>query len=291
MVEGRWSIVVHGGARTIAHNRRAANRSGCAAAAQAGADILRRGGSAIEAVKVAVCILEDDPTFNAGSGSVGNAAGEIELDAGIMDGSTLAIGAVAAVSRIYNPVEVAAGMLDAAPILLVGAGAEAFARSRGLPLAATPLAPLPAADPGHDTVGCVALDQTGHFAAATSTGGLAGTMPGRVGDAPLPGCGFYAEDGIGGVSLSGDGEAIARTLLAARVMRALETKKATSAARAIFKPLERMQAEAGAIVIDAAGGIGLAHNSDHLAVAYAASDLKGVKTLLHQNELDEPDGQ
>ncbi len=291
MAEARWSIVVHGGARAIAHNRRAANRKGCAAAAQAGAAILRRGGSAVEAVTVAVCILENDPTFNAGRGSVANAAGKIEMDAGIMDGSSLAIGAVAAVRRIFNPVEAAAAMLDAAPILLVGAGAEAFARSRGLPLAATPLAPHPATDPGHDTVGCVARDQAGHFAAATSTGGLAGTMPGRVGDAPLPGCGFYAEDGIGGVSLSGDGEAIARTLLAARVMLALETKEAASAAGAIFEPLARLEAEAGAIVIDAAGRIGIAHNSDHFAVAYAASDWKGVKTLLHQKELDEPDGR
>lgn len=287
MADARWSIVVHGGARTIALDTAEAHRGGCAKAAEAGAEILRRGGSAIEAARRAVCLLEDDPTFNAGMGSVRNAAGEIEMDAAIMDGTTLAIGAVAAVRRIANPIEAAVALLDAPPILLVGEGADRFAYNIGLKCIDAANAPAPASDPGHDTVGCVAFDQAGHFAAATSTGGLQGTLPGRVGDAPLPGCGFYADDAIGGVSLSGDGEAIARTLLGARVMRAMESETADEAVTVLFETMARLDAEAGVIAIDAEGRIGIAHNSEHFALACASSALPGVLSAIHQNELKE----
>lgn len=283
MADALWSIIVHGGARTIAPDRIDANRAGCAAAAEAGAAVLRRGGSAVDAARIAVCMLEDDPTFNAGHGSVANAAGEVEMDAGIMDGATLAVGAVAAVQRLRNPIETAAAMLAAPPVLLVGAGAESFARDVGLPVMDQPVEAGDVASPGHDTVGCVALDRAGHFAAATSTGGLAGTMPGRVGDAPLPGGGFYADDMIGGVSLSGDGEAIARLLLGACVMRAMEEAPAAEAARAIHGPLHRLGAEAGVIAIDASGRIGLAHNSEHFAVAFGSADT-GIKAITHIDE-------
>ena len=262
-----------------------ANRRGCAAAASAGAEILRRGGSAVEAARVAVCILEDDPVFNAGRGSVANADGVIEMDAGIINGATLDIGAVAAVRRIHNPIDAAAAMLDAPPILLVGSGAEAFAHRAGIAVADRDLPPLGSDVGGHDTVGCVARDAAGHIAAATSTGGLDGTLPGRVGDAPLPGCGFYADDRIGGVSLSGDGEAIARTLLAARAMRELETRSAYDAAHAILDPIGNLGAEAGAIVIDAAGAIGMAHNSSHFAVAFADASRNRVHAAVHMDEL------
>jgi beta-aspartyl-peptidase (threonine type) len=283
MVEGQWAIIVHGGARSIAPDRIDANKRGCAAAAAAGAEVLGRGGSAVEAARVAVCVLEDDPTFNAGQGSVANADGEVEMDAGIMDGTTLAVGAVAAVRRLPNPIETAAAILNEPPILLVGAGAESFARSRGLPLTDQPVEAAAAPSPGHDTVGCVALDGAGHFAAATSTGGLAGTLAGRVGDAPLPGGGFYADDMIGGVSLSGDGEAIARLLLGARVMRAMEEADAPNAARSIYTPLQRLGAEAGVIAIDADGQIGLAHNSEHFAVAFASADTD-IRAITHIDE-------
>lgn len=283
MVERSWAIVVHGGAKTIAAERADANIAGCRAAADAGARVLRAGGSAVEATRVAIRALEDDPTFNAGTGSVRNAAGEIEMDAAIMDGETLAIGAIAAVRTLRNPIDAAHAMLAAPPILLVGEGAERFAAERGLALRDPTAAP--ASDPGHDTVGCVALDGHGHIAAATSTGGLEGTLPGRVGDAPLPGCGFYAEDGVGGVSLSGDGESIARTLLASRVMRALGDKTAGAAAPAITAPLARVGGEAGAIVLDAAGRFGITHTSDHFALALAASDLDTIYGAIHADEL------
>jgi beta-aspartyl-peptidase (threonine type) len=283
MTERTWAIVVHGGAKTIAPDRADASRAGCRAAAEAGARVLRDGGTAIEATRVAIRVLEDDPTFNAGTGSVRNAAGDIEMDAAIMDGATLAIGAVAAVRTLRNPIDAAHAMLDAPPILLVGEGAERFAADHDLALRDPE---TPAGDnPGHDTVGCVALDSAGHIAAATSTGGLEGTLPGRVGDSPLPGCGFYAEDGIGGVSLSGDGEAIARTLLAGRIMRALEGGTAGRAAAAIATPLARVGGEAGAIVLDPAGRIGVSHTSDHFALALAASDLDTIPGAIHADEL------
>lgn len=283
----QWAIVVHGGAKTIAPDNADAHRSGCARAVEAGAEILRRGGSALDAARRAVCVLEDDPTFNAGRGSVRNAAGEIEMDAAIMDGETLAIGAVAAVRHVANPIEAAAALLDAPPILLVGEGAERFARDAGLRPTGLEVISAAAGDPGHDTVGCVALDSAGHVAAATSTGGLEGTLPGRVGDTPLPGCGFYADDAIGGVSLSGDGEAIGRTLLGARVMRAMEREPADEAVTVIFAPMERLAAEAGVIAIDATGQIGIAHNSDHFALACASSAFPDVVSAIHQNELKE----
>jgi beta-aspartyl-peptidase (threonine type) len=284
MAESRWAIIVHGGARTIAPEKIAANRAGCTSAAAAGAAVLEGGGSAAEAARAAVCMLEDDPLFNAGRGSVANGAGDVEMDAGIMEGTTLGVGAVAAVRRLYNPIEAAAAMLGAPPVLLVGDGAESFARSQGLPLAARPFRPRPTIDTGHDTVGCVAFDRHGHLAAATSTGGLSGTLPGRVGDAALPGCGFYADDAIGAVSLSGDGEAIARTLLGARVMRAMEDRPAADAASVILEPMARLDAEAGVIAIDAAGRIGLAHNSDHFAVAFARAGQEDICALVHRDE-------
>ena len=283
MAERTWAIVVHGGAKTIAPERAEANRAGCCNAAEAGARELRAGGSAIEAARIAIRALEDDLTFNAGTGSVRNAAGKIEMDAAIMDGATLAIGAVAAVRTLRNPIDAAHAMLGAPPILLVGEGAERFAADRRL-AGRDSAAPM-AVDPGHDTVGCVAMDSAGHVAAATSTGGLKGTLPGRVGDSPLPGCGFYAEDGIVGVSLSGDGEAIARTLLAGRIMRALEGGTAGLAATAIAAPLARVGGEAGAIVLDPAGRIGVSHTSDHFALALAASDLDTIAGAIHADEL------
>jgi beta-aspartyl-peptidase (threonine type) len=284
MADGRWSIAVHGGACRIPAALQAPRREGCAAALEAGRSILERGGGALEAVKTAVCLLEDDPLFNAGRGSVANADGEVEMDAGIMDGATLDVGAVACVRFLYNPVEAAHAMLREPPILLVGGGAEAFARAHGIAECKDAMRPAAPCGSDHDTVGCVARDREGHVAAATSTGGLAGTLAGRVGDAPLPGCGFYDEDEIGAVSLSGDGEAIARTLLAARVMRALETMNASAAAAAIFKPVARLGAEAGVILLDRDGAIGIAHNSPHFAAAYAREGLAPVSAIVWDNE-------
>jgi beta-aspartyl-peptidase (threonine type) len=284
MVDPRWALIVHGGARTIAGDRQEANRAGCMAAVRVGASVLRGGGSALDAAEEAVRQLEDDPTFNAGSGSVPTSAGDAEMDAAIMDGTTLDIGAVAALKSVRNPVSVARLLLGESPVLLVGAGAQDFARSRGIVSFDVPTADGGA--PQHDTVGCVALDSAGKIAVATSTGGLPDQMPGRVGDAPIPGCGFYADDHIGGVAISGDGESILRVLLASHVIDLLKTEPASAAVRKALRSLSRVGGEAGIIVLDRAGRFGVAHNSQHFAVALAASWLPEAVTGVHQHDLE-----
>ena len=288
----RWAIIVHGGAKTIDAPLFERNRSGCAKAAEAGAAVLRSGGSAVEAAEAAVRVLEDDPVYNAGLGSVLNEDGDVEMDAAIMDGTSLALGAVAGVRRVRNPIHVARAMLPALPVLLAGEGAERFAIEQGIALC----------DPqdmisvdrlasenskAHDTVGCVALDMHGHIAAATSTGGLPGKHAGRVGDSPIPGCGLYADDRLGGTAFSGDGESILRTMLAAHVMHALEDAPAGTAAARSIDQLGRVGGEAGAIVIDCNGGIGVAHNSDHFALGLHASWIVEARGAVHRDELKE----
>lgn len=285
MSDAIWTVIVHGGARTISAEDAAANRSGCLKAAQAGAAILSAGGSAVAAVEAAVRRLESDPTFNAGTGAVLNADGVVQLDAALMRGADLAIGAVGALEGVAHPISVARRLLDETAGLLVGEGARAFA---DLEPEAAPIASAPAIADSGDTVGCIALDQSGALAVGLSTGGLQGKMPGRVGDSPLPGCGFYADDAVGAVALSGDGDAIARVLLAAQIMRDLETSPPPRAARSGLQKLQRVGGEAGAIVLDPQGRMGCAHTSDHFAVAFAAHD-RAPRAILHQDELESLD--
>ncbi len=283
MDDPRWSIVVHGGARTITARDQAANRAGCLAAARIGAEILAQGGSALDAVEQVVRHLEDDPTFNAGSGSVPTCEGAVETDAAMMDGSTLAIGAVAALSGVRNPVSVARLLLPEQTVLLAGSGAIEFARSRGVEEYDLPASA--AADGEHDTVGCVAIDREGRIAVGTSTGGLPGQLPGRVGDAPIPGCGFYADNEAGGVAISGDGESILRVLLATRVIDALKVEEAPNAVSRALRQLSRVGGEAGIIAIDCKGRFGIDHNSEHFAVALAASWLPDGVAGVHLDEV------
>jgi isoaspartyl peptidase/L-asparaginase-like protein (Ntn-hydrolase superfamily) len=264
-----WAIIVHGGAKDIPPGQQQAHRDGCLLALAAGQAMLEAGGKAVQAVEAAVRVLEDNPLFNAGYGSVRNAKSQVECDAAIMDGQTLAVGGVAAVSTLRHPISVATAMLAQTPVLLVGQGAEDFAREHGAQLCdpAELVVDRPG-DPGCDTVGCVALDRHGNIAAGTSTGGLTGCHQGRVGDSPLPGCGLYAENDVGGVSLSGDGESLIRTTLAARVMRSLEASDPGAAIAAAFARLAKVGGEAGIIVIDAQGQVAWDHNSAQFAVAH-----------------------
>jgi L-asparaginase / beta-aspartyl-peptidase len=288
----RWALIVHGGAKTIAPALHDRNREGCLRAVEAGAALLRSGGSAVAAAEAAVRVLEDDPVFNAGFGSVLNSDGEVEMDAAMMEGSALALGAVAGVRRVRNPVRVARAMLPALPALLAGAGAERFAEAQNIGLCdpselISDEALASENAKGHDTVGCVAIDTTGNIVAATSTGGLPGKHVGRVGDSPIAGAGLYADDTLGGVAFSGDGESILRTMLAAHVMHRLETATAGDAASYAIERLDRVGGEAGAIVIDRDGRIGVAHNSDHFAVALAASWLGSPCAGIHRKELED----
>ena len=289
-----WSLVVHGGAKTVAPDKADAHRQGLLAAVEAGAAVLRQGGSAIDAAEQAVRALEEAVVFNAGYGSVLNADGQVEMDAALMEGAALRLGAVGAIQGVRHPISVARAMLDAVPVLLVGQGARRFAAERGLELcdAAEMIAPgVSSSEGGLDTVGCVARDAGGLIVAATSTGGLAGKHPGRVGDSPLPGCGLYAEDSAGGVSVSGDGDRIARILLSARVMRALGQGDPWSAAQVGVDAMDRVGGEAGAIVLDRAGRIGCAHNSVHFAVGAASSALAAPAACLDRRELEEAIGR
>jgi beta-aspartyl-peptidase (threonine type) len=280
-----WSIIVHGGAKTIRPGRQEANRRGCLAAVAAGQSVLEAGGFAVDAVVAAIKVLEDDPTFNAGYGSVLNADGEVELDAALMDGATLDVGAVAALAGARNPIAVCKSLLHDTPVLLVGDGALRYARESGAEIC-DPVdlkAGEIVADEACDTVGCVAFDSHGNVAAGTSTGGLDGVRPGRVGDSPIPGAGLYAENGAGGVSFSGEGESILRLALASRLMAAMASTDAAQAARFAIDQMPRVGGEAGCIVLGPGGEPAFAHNSGNFAVALA-THARSAEAFTHQEE-------
>lgn len=211
---------------------------------ETGAAKLGAGGPAVAAAQAAVEVLEDCPLFNAGRGSVLHRDGAVEMDAGIMCGRQRRAGAVAIVTRVRNPIALAAAVMERTDhVLMVGAAAERLAQDWGLRLedpawfvTERQRERWEAATPG--TVGAVALDADGHLAAATSTGGLRGRLPGRVGDSPLVGAGVYAEDGVCAVSATGDGEHLIR-VVAAHEVAALVRHRGLSLAEAADAVLER----------------------------------------------------
>lgn len=228
-MSGEWSLVLHAGAvqrrpGQISIELEQMQRDGLAKALACGAEILSGGGSALDAVEKVVRILEDDPEFNAGRGSVFSAAGRNEMDAAIMDGASLAAGCVAGVLNVRNPITLARAIMENSDhVLMVGAGAEDFAVEQGVEIVETDYfytrhrwKQLEAmrADPFSSfdgdlkfgTVGSAACDVGGHVAAATSTGGLTGKKWGRVGDSPLIGSGTYADDRACAISTTGSGE-------------------------------------------------------------------------------------
>ena len=227
-------MIVHGGAWKIEESTHQAHLDGVRLAAETGWRVLQAGGTALDAVEEAIVVMEDDPTFDAGVGSVLNRVGEIELDAIIMDGQTLALGAVGAVQGITNPVRLARLIIQETDhSVLVADGARRFAELKGMRLAAQAELTVPREVeryrrlqliPGYklsdeftpdpmDTVGAVAIDSQGNVAAATSTGGVHYKMPGRVGDSPLVGSGAYADNWTGAASATGHGESIMRVVL------------------------------------------------------------------------------
>lgn len=309
-----WSLVIHGGAGVISRDRlkpeqEAAYRAGLTAAAEAGANILRAGGTALDAAEAAVLALEDDPLFNAGRGAVFTADGKVELDAAIMDGSNLAAGAVAGVTTVRHPISLARAIMErSGHIMLAGEGAEAFAAAQGLEPAAAdwflsdrrwralektltaqglPLPPKPealTADPAahlaHDegklgTVGAVARDAAGNVAAATSTGGVTAKRFGRVGDSPLIGAGTYADNRSCAVSATGDGEYFIR-LTVARTIAALVEFKGLSlqaaADRVIQTDLTAMGGGGGVICVNPAGDMVWSFNTEGMYRARISRD-------------------
>ena len=244
--------------------------------------------TALDAVTAALVMLEDSPLFNAGRGSCFNADGEIEMDASIMDGATLRAGAVAAVRRVRNPVLAARAVMEKTRhVLLAGDSADRFAEREGLKLEAPEyfqtearLKALKAKQTGrHGTVGAVALDAHGNLAAATSTGGYTGKMPGRVGDSPLIGAGTYADNRACAVSGTGLGEAFMRAAVGHDVCARMLYAKASlaAAARAALRSVARLGGDGGLIAVDRRGNIAMPFNSE--GMFRASIDPRGRKTV------------
>jgi L-asparaginase / beta-aspartyl-peptidase len=271
------------------------NDEGLARALVAGRDILSGGGGALDAVTAAVCALEDDKLFNAGRGAVFTRAGTQEMDAAVMDGRDRRAGAVAGIFGPRNPVLAARAVMERSPhVMLIGGGAMELCREAGLAFA----------DPDyffseprwqalqdtltqeaagrldddearrHGTVGAVARDRAGNFAAATSTGGMTGKLPGRVGDSPIIGAGTYADNATCAVSATGHGEFFIRYAvaheIAARIAHAGQSLG--DAAEAVVAELGRLGGSGGVVAVDGDGSLALPFNCAGMYRGYVKSD-------------------
>jgi beta-aspartyl-peptidase (threonine type) len=257
-------------------------------AARAGLLVMEAGGSALDAAERAVVVLEDDPHFNAGTGACLTESGGIELDASVMEGTTLRAGAVAALPPFRNPVRIArAVMEDGRHLLYAADGAAAFARGKGFApstveemrtqAAVNRLELVQKGRAGKGwaggTVGAVACDAQGRVAAATSTGGTVGKAPGRIGDTPIIGAGTYADDRSGACSATGIGETIMRACLSRLVCELMESGLAAQAAadRAIASFGERVGGSGGIVIVDRHGNAAWARNTPTMTWAVARS--------------------
>jgi beta-aspartyl-peptidase (threonine type) len=322
-----WSLVLHGGSGVIDRadlkpEQDKAYRTVLSRAAEAGADVLRRGGVALDAVEVAIHVLEDDPLFNAGRGAVFTADGRVELDAAIMDGATLEAGAVAGVTWVKNPISAARAVMERSPhVLLIGCGADAFAAAEGLTRVepsyffverrwralekqlardgfVIPPRPRGASTDerhaalAHDegkrgTVGVVARDVRQNVAAGTSTGGVTGKRWGRVGDSPLIGAGTYASNRSAAVSCTGEGEYFIR-LGAAREICALVELKGLSLQAALDQvvqtDLTALGGQGGVIAVSPNGQMAWSFNTTGMYRARIA-DNRPLDVAIYKDEV------
>jgi len=301
-------IIVHGGAGFWPQFIKR-GLLGVSHSAFAGAEILRRGGSALDAVEASICVLEDDPMFNAGTGSSLTMKGTIEMDAAIMSGRDLSAGAVALVRSVKNPVHLARLVLEKTDhVLLAGKYAERLGRVFSLPTT-NPITPqrrrvfieLKKGNPNlrairlmknsqllrehpqvlsDDTVGAVAVDGNGDFAAAASTGGVALKLPGRIGDTPQIGCGLYSDNRSGAATVTGLGEVAIRLALSKAVCSLME--HGISAPRAAMMGVQdasrRLKGEAGIIAIDLKGRVAAVHNTPLMPWAYSTTKMRKPRT-------------
>lgn len=297
----QWRIVVHGGAGVmprgaISAEDEAAYRTGLAAAREAGAAVLAAGGLALDAVEAAVRSLEDNPSFNAGRGAVLDREGFAELDAAIMDGRDRSAGAVAQVRTVRNPVSAARVVMEKTPhVLIAGPGAVQVARANGLEIVdpayfVTPrrqeqlrraLAGNIEAWDKRGTVGAVARDGQGNLAAATSTGGMAAKLPGRIGDSPLIGAGTYADNASCAVSATGHGEMFIRVSVARMICARVEMQgmSAKAAAEATLAEVAAMGGDGGVIVVTREGDTATAMNTDGMFRAEADASGKRATAI------------
>jgi len=280
-------IVVHGGAGRIDPETEEAVLAGVRRARDAGWEVLEKGGSALEAAIRAVVVLEDDPVFNAGTGSALNRQGFVEMDAAAMDGEGLRFGAVAAIRDVKNPILVAREVMNSEHILLSGEGASFFARERGIPrhppealITERALARWQKirrqGGRTSGTVGAVALDAQGRVAAATSTGGIVDKRVGRIGDTPLLGAGTYAEAGLGAASATGEGEFLARALVAYRAVAALKAHTPEEAAKEALSLARKLGGEGGLILLAADGRFAALHTSPQMSHAWRSPEGEGA---------------
>lgn len=304
-----WAIVVHGGAGVIERSKLGPEgdkeyRAGLDRAVHAGAAVLDKGGSAMDAVEAAIHVMEEDPHFNAGKGAVFTREGKNEMDSAIMDGSNLKAGAVAGVSRVQSPISAARAVMEKSPhVMIAGRGADDFAASVGLKMEppsyfftesrwdglikqlkkdGLPIPPRPAGVPAagekipvatldespesgvHGTVGVVALDKQGNIAAGTSTGGMQGKMPGRIGDSPIIGAGTYASNQSCAVSGTGTGEYFIRLGVAREVCNLVyfrHMKLQDAVDEVIHKELEALHGDGGVIAITPDGQMAWSFNT------------------------------
>ncbi len=274
-------IIVHGGAGEIPIEDCEAHLSGCRTAAAVGWEVLRSGDSALDAVEAAVTVLEDDPVFDAGRGSYLNTDGHVEMDAIIMDGHDLNLGAIVGVRTVRYPISLARHVMESTPHnMFAGPGAEALANGFGLERCEPAWFVTPYTrrvwEEGHakttqfGTVGCVARDRDGNIATGTSTGGIRNKITGRIGDSPLVGCGAYADNNAAGVSASGQGEAIMKVVLSKTACElVLAGMSAQAAAQAAIKTLrDRTGGKGGLIAIDHRGDLGCACNTLRMSRAW-----------------------
>jgi beta-aspartyl-peptidase (threonine type) len=299
-----YGLAIHGGAGTLpradmSEEQEKRYRAGLAQALTAGYAVLESGGTSLDAVTIAVVALEDNPLFNAGHGAVFTLDGRNELDASIMDGSTLQAGAICGVTHIKNPVTLARAVMEQSDyVLLSGAGAEEFALTRGFEFVPqsyfftsarwgqlerirrgdTGLSALTIAHVG--TVGAVALDDRGCLAAATSTGGMTGKRFNRIGDSPIIGAGTYA-DGSCAVSATGHGEMFIRAAVAHDIsarIRYGQRSLAQAVREVVLEVLPAMQGEGGVIAIDPQGEISMEFNAEGM---FRASRKAGGEAAIH----------
>ena len=306
MKPNRIALAVHGGAGTIDRSNMTADRereyrAGIENALHAAREILDGGGSSLDAVEVAVRVLEDDPHFNAGKGSVFTSAGTNEMDAAIMDGKTLNAGAVACVQHVRNPISLARAVMEKSKhVMLIGSGAEEFAKANGVKFEDNKYfftehrweelqnekAKQKHADgskkfitsgvESHGTVGAVARDWHGNLAAATSTGGITNKLPGRVGDSPVIGAGTYANNATAAVSCTGDGEFFIRAAVAHQISALMELRgmSLAEAAERALADSQKLGGTGGLIAVDKNGNVTLPFNTSGMYRGYLGENGK-----------------
>jgi len=299
------TIIVHGGAGNWPKNKHAIGLAGVRKAATSGFQILQRGRAAIQAVEAAVIEMEDNPIFNAGKGSTLNLAGNVEADAGIMDGKTLRGAGVALLHHVKNPISLAKLVMEKTDhALLAGKTAERLGEAYGLPTAnlRIPERIRQWKQAKHelekrsisyfprnlkllqdkrgfflrDTVGALAQDQKGNLAAADSTGGVSLKLPGRIGDSPILGAGLYADNSLGAATATGVGEIAMRLVVSKSACDLMRSSPAQRAAAKTVKEVTRLAGKGlGIVTLDRRGRFGVAHNTPHLCWAAFAED-KGL---------------